>query len=285
MGKKKISVLAALLALLPLLGSCGNNVTGTAYTIIAGTNCIAKAVVTANNGKIVSSSYDAAYTVNYWAKLDKEALDKDDVQINTAVYENDSGDKTYYPANIKIGGYAFKGTRGDGTNDMVKEYIDYNAEDVTLSPTGSTDLYTYIITGDANKNVGKQAGWYFECMKAGKFAVLDKDGKEIDHKYLNIPGSINKSSSEYTGTDYNAWKANMDVFSAFFKDNVAYSQNNSINKAVITKSGSDYTIKVADLNVEQTVSGSTLSTIEFKAYYAVTDYAFASVEYSSYGAY
>lgn len=230
MKKRFLGLCLASVLLAGGLASCsGTSQTGTDYEVVNSMMIAVKAEVTALNGKAVSVRYDACELPVLWAQLKTESESVATVKVT------EDGVEHYVASSIKVGDYAFT-IQDDNESGTLNGYR-YYAVDQATAPSQDRSLESYLGRDSANGQ------WYFECVKNGNIAVLDKDGNAVDSSLLTHSDYF-FGDEGYDGVqDVAAWKSNTAALASFFVDTlqVIYPLTGSdeTKKAVLEKNGND----------------------------------------------
>lgn len=230
MKKRFLGLCLASVLLAGGLASCsGSSRSSSDYEVVNSMMIAIRADVTAFNGKVTSVSYDAVELPVLWAQLEKE----NDSVATEKVTED--GVTHYVASSIKVGDYVFK-LQDEEETGMLDGYR-YYAVDPTISPTEDRSLESYLGRASAN------AQWYYECVKNGNIAVLDKSGKAVDSSLLTHTDYF-FGDENYNGVqDVATWKSNTEALSSFFVNTlqVIYplGGTDETKKAVLEKNNGD----------------------------------------------
>jgi hypothetical protein len=321
MNKIKVPALLISVLALSLLGACGAEKEGTAYGVING-NCIAKVDLKVKSGKVTACSIDETFMPCYWARINPDELASSGVtteaiDVEIPLYSGASQTATVHIAKyISLGGYVYQGTLVDDAIDdagkvtqrkAAGEYVYYMAVNATSAPTSNKyDLYAYVTVNSTSVN--NYAKWYYNCIAGGQKKTASEKGTFAIMGYAsgstelteqpytpNFPGSAFKAdvASTYWPASSGGlgWKGNIAKIESFLlgkelrstvslgSSSAASDSSSSANGAVpipVIVQGSD-----SIWTVDGASSGATIT--NFPDYYQIADYAYASVEYASYG--
>jgi hypothetical protein len=286
MNKKILNAGLISIALVASMASCGKTVSATAYGVING-DCIASVAITAYKGKVTSCKIDETFAPCYWARIDLTKVTETPVTIDLDI-PTYAGSTTmvavHFAKYIALGGYIYEGQEETDTALTGEgEYVTYTAMDTAKAPSGTSTWFQYVSASDSNGNLGTKAGWYFNCMKSGNYSALAFADvtKTIPTAALNIPGSLFKADEACT-----YWPEDDTNSVMGWKGNIAKIEKYFVGTAIKPLSGSTGTAVVEQGNdkiwtVDTVTTGATIT--NFATYYQIANWAFAKIEYSSYG--